>query len=164
MSNRSSVCWSFDRHTDNVETTWLWQRFGPGGRVEKTSEPHATYGMAMWAAIQNGFRPDRDDYSLDLPSGRMHFPPGRNPEFVSSRLPSPEARPPYAKALSPIAWALLGFLHRADHGGPSPPALKGLQNGYNELLALNLATHAAKRMKITNEGEAALRDRYLSDG
>ena len=37
MSDRSSVRWSFVRHYDDGETTWLWQRFVPDGRVEKTS-------------------------------------------------------------------------------------------------------------------------------
>ena len=62
--------------------------------------------------------------------------------------------------LSQEALALLGFLRRADHGGPPPP--QGFQKGYNELLALKMAIREAGRVKITAEGEATLRDRYLS--
>lgn len=167
MSNGSSVRWSFIRHFDKVTTTWLWQRFGPDGRVEKTSEPLATYGKALMSALQNGFRPDQDDYSVDLPSGRMHFPPGRTPEFSPEplQLERPSSgithEPPYAKGLSAKAWALLELLHRAALGGPLPPALDGFQKGYSELLALKLAMRSAERMKITDKGEAALRDRRL---
>ena len=53
----------------------------------------------------------------------------------------------------------MGFLRRADHGGPPPP--QGFQKGYNELLALKMAIREAGRVKITDKGEAALRDRYL---
>ena len=63
--------------------------------------------------------------------------------------------------LSQEALALLGFLHRADHGGPPPP--QGLHKGYNELLALKMAIREAGRIKITEKGESALRDRYLRD-
>jgi len=56
------------------------------------------------------------------------------------------------------ALALLGFLHRADHGGPPPP--QGFQKGYSELLALELAIREAGGVKITDKGESALRDRY----
>ena len=66
---------------------WLWQRFGPAGCVEATSELHKSYGKALMAALQKGFRPDQDDYSLDLPYGRMHFPPGRVPQFTSGHQP-----------------------------------------------------------------------------
>jgi hypothetical protein len=97
----------------------------------------------------------------------MHFPPGRIPEFSPDPLPLESTsgatdEPPFAKGLSPNAWELLEFLHRAAHGGPPPPALDGFQQGYNELVALRLAMRAAERMKITDKGEAALRDRYLS--
>ena len=64
-------------------------------------------------------------------------------------------------SLSREALALLGFLHRADHGGPPPP--QGFQKGYNELLVLEMAIREAGRVKITDKGEAALRDRYLRD-
>jgi hypothetical protein len=63
--------------------------------------------------------------------------------------------------LSREALALLGFLHRADHGGPPPP--QGFQKGYNELLALEMAIREADRVKITDKGEAAFRDRYRRD-
>ena len=166
MSNGSFVRWSFVRHSKTDATTWLWQRFGSDGRVEKTSEPHASYGKALMAALQNGFRPDQDDYSLDLPYGRMHFPPGRVPEFSPDPLPLESTsdaidEPPFAKGLSPSAWELLELLHRAAHGGPTPPAPDGFQKGYNELLALRLAMRAAECIKITDKGEAALHDRYL---
>jgi hypothetical protein len=64
-------------------------------------------------------------------------------------------------SLSPEGLALLGFLHRADHGGPEAP--QGFQKGYNELLALKLASLQANRVKITDKGEGTLRDRYLLD-
>ena len=90
MPNRISFRWSFVRRLDKGETTWLWQRFGPDGRVETTSAPHATYGKVLMAALQNGFRPSVDDYSVDLPHGRMHFPPGRAPEFSAALPPLSE--------------------------------------------------------------------------
>jgi hypothetical protein len=91
MANGSTIRWRFVRHVDNGTTAWTWQRFGPDGRVEKTSEPQATYGKALVAALQNGFRPDQDDYTLDLPYGRMHFPPGGPPEFCPGSLPLAES-------------------------------------------------------------------------
>lgn len=153
MSSGSSVRWKFVRHSESGATTWLWQRFGPDGRVEKTSEPHATYGKALMAALQSGFRPDQDDYSLDLPYGRMYFPPGRLPEFVSDR----QGGPPFIPTISWKAWALLGFLHRADHGNPTTPP--GPKETYSELHTWGLVEGTA----ITEKGEAALRDRYLGD-
>jgi hypothetical protein len=171
MANGSSIRWRFVRHADNGTTAWTWQRFGPDGWVERTSEPYATYGKALMAALQTGFRPDQDDYSMDLPYGRLHFPPGGPPEICNGSLPLEErasrtiGEQPYAKGLSPKAWALLEVLHRAAHGGPPPPpALKGLQKSYEELLALGLVMRSAERMKITDKGEAALRDRYLVHG
>lgn len=80
------VRWSFVRHRGNGVTTWLWQQFGPDGRLQKTSEEHSTYGKAMVNALAHGFRPSEDDYSVDLPHGRMHFPPGRDPQFEVQRL------------------------------------------------------------------------------
>ena len=171
MSDRSSVRWSFVRHSEKGGSTWLWQRFGLDGLVDKTSEPHATYGRAMMAALQNSFRPDQDDYSVDLPSGRMHFPPGRIPEFLptsgtTDEPPAPEPvapEPPNTRGLSPIAWTLLEYLHRAEHGGPPPPREFLFQNSYDELVFFGLATHKSDRMTITNKGEGVLRDRFKSE-
>ena len=83
---------------DQGSVTWLWQRFGSDGRIEKTSEPQETYGKALLSALQQGFQPGVDDYSLDLPSGRMHFPPGRKPEFVApSEIGEPTKEEPATK-------------------------------------------------------------------
>lgn len=60
--------------------------------------------------------------------------------------------------LSREALALLGFLHRADHGGPPPP--QGFEKGYAELFSLGLASRQSGQIKITDRGEAALRDCY----
>jgi hypothetical protein len=60
--------------------------------------------------------------------------------------------------LSQEALALLGFLHRADHGGPQPP--QGFEKGYAELLSLGLAMRESGQIKITDRGEAVLRNRY----
>jgi hypothetical protein len=90
MSDRISLRWSFVRHLDKGEATWLWQRFGPDGRIEKTSQSYATYGKVLMAALENGFRPGLDDYSVDLPHGRMHFPQGRAPEFSAALSPLSE--------------------------------------------------------------------------
>ena len=57
--------------------------------------------------------------------------------------------------LSDEAWALLGMIHRASHGGPVAPA--GFEQAYAELQAQGLAFGAI----ITSQGEAALRARYL---
>ena len=58
--------------------------------------------------------------------------------------------------LSDEAWALLGILHRASHGGPRAPA--GFADGYAELRQHGLVLGNA----ITDEGEAVLSARYLS--
>jgi hypothetical protein len=165
MSNGNSVRWSFVRHSEKDGTTWLWQRFGPNGLVEKTSEPHVTYGKAMTAALQNGFRPDRDDYSVDIPAGRMHFPPGRIPEFspTSETIEAPPApEPRHSRGLSPLAFTLLQYLHQAAHGGPPAPRESLFQYSYDELVFFGLAMHESRRMKITDKGEGILRDRHLS--
>ena len=57
--------------------------------------------------------------------------------------------------LSDEAWALLGIIHRASHGGPLAPA--GFVSAYAELQAHRLAFG----LIITSKGEAALRERYL---
>lgn len=58
--------------------------------------------------------------------------------------------------LSDEAWALLGMLHRASHGGPRAPA--GFADGYAELQRNGFAIGNA----ITDEGEAVLSARFLS--
>jgi len=84
MLSGSARRWNFVRYSDNSSTSWVWQRFGADG-LEKTSEPYASYGKALMAALQNGFRPDYDTYSIDLPHGRMDFLPGSPPEFAAAR-------------------------------------------------------------------------------
>src|SRR5262245_17419390 len=80
----SSGRWSFIRHRSaDGSTTWLWQRFGRDGKLQHTSGEHPTYGLALRNALDQGFVPTADDYSVDLPAGRLHFPPGRDPEFTS---------------------------------------------------------------------------------
>ncbi len=82
--------WSFIRHHDiDDSVTWLWQRFGPDGRLQKTSQPQPNYGKALVDALGHGFRPSEHDYSVDLPHGKLHFPPGRNPVF-STRISQPK--------------------------------------------------------------------------
>jgi len=76
--------WAFVRHGTGNSSKWLWQRFGPDGRLEKTSDRFGSYGQALRDALNCGFRPDADDYSADLLHGRIHYPPGRDPEFVES--------------------------------------------------------------------------------
>ena len=59
--------------------------------------------------------------------------------------------------LSDEAWALLGVIHRASHGGRLASA--GFEHAYPELQANGLALG----MIITRKGEAALRSRYLEN-
>src|SRR5262245_33567961 len=73
--------WRFIRHHEGGARNWIWQRFGPDGRLEKTSDPHAKYGTAMLDAIRHGFRPKEHLSSIDLKLGSMHFPPGRCPVY-----------------------------------------------------------------------------------
>ena len=60
--------------------------------------------------------------------------------------------------LSDEAWGLLGMLHSAAHGGRPAPA--GFDNAYAELQNRGLALGTA----ITNNGNAALRERFHSRG
>jgi hypothetical protein len=65
------------------------------------------------------------------------------------------------RTLSKEAWALLGILHRASHGGP--PAPIGLSKAYEELKARDLVRQVTpSSIAITAAGEAALRERYLN--
>ena len=59
-------------------------------------------------------------------------------------------------ALSEEAWALLGMLHRALNGGPRAP--EGFKESYAELQGHGFALGTA----ITDKGETALRERFLS--
>ena len=56
--------------------------------------------------------------------------------------------------LSDEAWALLGLLYRARRRAP-----QGFREAYKELLAHGLA----EADKITEKGEATLRDKYAGD-
>lgn len=58
--------------------------------------------------------------------------------------------------LSDEAWALLGMLERAAHGGPPAPA--GFENSYAELQRHGLVLGTA----ITEKGEAAWQERSLA--
>lgn len=61
--------------------------------------------------------------------------------------------------ISEVAWALLGFLHSSERCGTSPP--RGFGEAYSELKAHGLvAPRANGQMKVTPEGDAALRERY----
>ena len=73
--------WRFVRHHDGTERRWLWQLFGPDGTLTRTSQVHESYGKALADALGHGFKPTKERYSIDLPHGRVHFPPGRDPEF-----------------------------------------------------------------------------------
>src|SRR5262245_11131375 len=85
MGDKDQGRWSFIRHRRSDETaTWLWQRFGRDGKLQRTSAEFSSYGAALRNALEQGFLPTADDYSVDLPAGRLHFPPGRDPEFASS--------------------------------------------------------------------------------
>jgi hypothetical protein len=86
VTDSSPARWAFVRHRTDNGASWVWQSFGPDGRLLRTSEAFITYGKAMVDALNNGFKPASDDYSVDLPHGRMHFPPGRDPEYSSMRL------------------------------------------------------------------------------
>jgi hypothetical protein len=64
--------------------------------------------------------------------------------------------------LSEEAWASLGILHRADHGGPLAP--NGFAIAYAELKERGFAVQVAPyQMKITEAGEVVLRERYFTD-
>ena len=73
--------WRFTIHHQSRGRTWLWQRFAADGRLEKTSEPHPSYGKAVLDAMNHGFKPKDDASSVDLTHGVMHFPPGRQPYY-----------------------------------------------------------------------------------
>ena len=63
--------------------------------------------------------------------------------------------------LSSEAWALLGILHRASHGGR--PAPTRVSKAYEELKALGLTRQVTSGCaEITTAGEAALRERYIT--
>lgn len=67
-----------------------------------------------------------------------------------------------APELSPIAWALLGLLHRSAQGGPAAPP--GFEEEYAELRRDALVMrNALGEMQITEAGEAALRKRFEVD-
>ena len=80
------------RRQDADGEGWVWQRYGPGGHLEETSKSHATYGKALRDAIGSGFEPAACYYSVDLPHGRVCFPPGLDPEFSPSRRQNASAR------------------------------------------------------------------------
>ena len=64
--------------------------------------------------------------------------------------------------LSDEAWALLGMLHRAFHGGPPSP--DGFVDAYSELHALGLATLVTPyKFQITDAGERAVEEHFLRD-
>lgn len=81
QQHSTPLIWRFVRHYDGVERHWLWQLFEPDGRCARTSAMYESYGTALADAIGQGFRPTEERYSIDLPHGRIHFPPGRDPEF-----------------------------------------------------------------------------------
>jgi hypothetical protein len=66
--------------------SWIWQTLSPDGRLIETSAQHATYGRALHDATEYGFNPAGDDYSVDLPHGRIDFAKGRKPKFSAERL------------------------------------------------------------------------------
>src|SRR4030095_6810590 len=87
------------------------KQFGPDGRLEKTSQQHSVYGKALIDALRHGFSPSADDYSVDLPHGRLHYPPGRDPEYTSGLSPPKRRRR--------TAWTELERLDSRDRNGRS---------------------------------------------
>jgi hypothetical protein len=68
----------------------------------------------------------------------------------------------YLRGLSGESWTLLGILHRAAHSGTIAPP--GSEKAYKELELHQFARKVSRcGWTITEEGEAALRDRYLGE-
>jgi hypothetical protein len=74
--------WRFTPRQDGNTNRWLWQLFTANGRLLRRSPEHDTYLAALTDALQKGFKPNIHDYSVDLPHGRVHFPPGQEPEYL----------------------------------------------------------------------------------
>jgi hypothetical protein len=65
----------------------------------------------------------------------------------------------YLRDLSGESWTLLRMLHRAAHSGTIAPP--GSEKEYKELELHQFARKVGGGWTITEEGEAALRERYL---
>ena len=68
--------WQFVCHDDGPEA-WSWRRAGSDGGIEAASEPMPNYGQAVMDAINHGFQPKSDSWTVHLARGSLHYPPRR---------------------------------------------------------------------------------------
>ena len=66
--------WQFVCQDDGPEA-WTWRRGGPDGALEASSEPLQNYGKAVLDAIQHGFAPKTDSWTVHLSRDSLHHPP-----------------------------------------------------------------------------------------
>jgi hypothetical protein len=66
--------WQFVCQDDGAEA-WTWHRAGPDGALEASSEPLQNYGTAVLDAINHGFAPKMDSWTVHLAKDSLHHPP-----------------------------------------------------------------------------------------
>jgi hypothetical protein len=70
--------WQFVCHDDGAEA-WTWRRAGPDGGLEASSDPMPNYGKAVLDAINHGFQPKTDSWTVHLGRNSVHYPPRHGP-------------------------------------------------------------------------------------
>lgn len=65
-----TTSWHFVLQNETMPIAWTWRRIGIDGAIEHTSEPQPRFGLAVADAIQNGFLPRRDPWSVINGGGR----------------------------------------------------------------------------------------------
>ena len=61
---------------------WRWQRLN-GGKARVESELHKSFGSALLDALNNGFRPRTDTWTVDDDRSLSTYQPGKRPKTRS---------------------------------------------------------------------------------
>ena len=68
--------WQFVLHPSG---SWTWRRVASDGSIEHISSLHDDYGRAVTAAVENGFRPEIHQWTVQTDRSITQYAPGRTP-------------------------------------------------------------------------------------
>lgn len=69
--------WSFIEYAKQSVSRWTWRRHLADGAIERQSGEFESYGAAVRDALNNGFDPARDHWTIESRNAVVHHERGR---------------------------------------------------------------------------------------